>query len=120
MTQAKIEREYEEVNAIRGLDVFSSDGLPVGVIRGYLDQVPVSELGAAEGAVDAIDSEGKVIGARRVRVDGHGSTMQATLAVPRDQLQIDWRGRRATLPLTLAQIRQAPRRRPDKGTLLPG
>ena len=97
-----------------GLEVYSSDGQLIGRIHGYVDEVPEDEEDFEEGAIDLTDRAGHLLGARRVVIDGQGYVTQAEIAVPLTQLTLDYKGRRATLPLTLAQIEHIPHHLPER------
>ena len=97
-----------------GLEVYSSDGQLIGRIHGYVDESPDDEGDTAEGAVDLTDRAGNLLGERRVIIDGQGYVTQAEIAVPLSQLALDYKGRRATLPMTLAQVEQIPHHLPDR------
>ena len=43
-------------------------------------------------------------------VDGHGYVTQAIFAVPEEQIEVDERGRRITLNLSMKEIEELPRR----------
>jgi hypothetical protein len=96
-----------------GLDVYSSDGQMVGRIAGYLEQAPENERNFERETVDAVAPDGQVIGTRRMLVDGRGFPLQGEIAVPEDQIEIDLRGRRASLRLTMAQLESLPRHDPN-------
>jgi hypothetical protein len=99
--------------SLLGLDVYSSDGQMVGRIAGYLEQAPEDERNFERATVDAVAPDGQAIGTRRLLVDGRGFPIQGEIAVPEDQIEIDLRGRRATLRLTVAQIDSLPRHDPN-------
>jgi len=90
---------------LAGLDVYSADGLPVGTVAGYLPAAPADAFALEKVPTDPVDPEGKPIGQRHLLIDGRGLPVQVRLSVPVDRVKIDLRGRRVTLPLTLAQIR---------------
>ena len=69
--------------------------------------------------MDVIDRSGHLRGPRRVTIDGTGYVTQAEIAVPVDTLDFDFKGRRATLPMTLAQIEQIPHRDPSNADAPP-
>ena len=96
-----------------GLEVYSSDGQLVGRIGGYVEEVEDDTEDIEGSQTDLIDSHGDLIGPRRVIIDGHGYVTQSQIALPEDQITYDFRGRRATLPYTLAQIEQIPQRDPS-------
>ena len=102
-----------------GLEVFSSDGQPIGRINGYVEAIAETEEDTAEGQVDVIDREGHLLGPRRVTIDGRGYVTQAEIAVPLSTLVLDFKGRRATLPMTLTQIEQIPHRDPKNADAPP-
>ncbi len=95
-----------------GLEVYSSDGQLVGRIAGYVEEVEDDTEDMEGSQVDLVDSHGDLIGPRRVVIDGHGYVTQSQIAMPEDQIEYDFKGRRATLPLTLAQIEQIPQNDP--------
>ena len=108
------ERLIEEIEA---LDAYSQDNQFIGRLTGYLPTAAEGELGEETGSYDTVRSDGTVVGERRVRIDGTGTPIQATIVVPVSSLQIDLRGRRVTVPLTVAQIESMPHhdpRRPDR------
>jgi hypothetical protein len=114
-TQSSIESKQglPETDDLLGLDVYSADGALVGRLAGYVSQVPEDESGIAWGIVDLIERDGDPIGPRRVFISGSGFPIQAEITVPIDLLDVDTRGRRATLRLTMEQIRCLPRRDPQ-------
>jgi hypothetical protein len=63
--------------------------------------------------VDATDRSGHPLGSRRVFIEGTGYPLQAQIAIPVEQLNVDARGRRVTLPLTMEQLRRLPRYDPN-------
>ncbi len=91
-----------------GLDAYSSDGQLVGRVVGFLEEIPMNEAELAEVPVDLLSSSIESAKSRRVLIDGHGYISQANIILPIDQLEIDWRGRRVVLPLTMAQIEHMP------------
>ena len=94
-----------EGDDLAGLDVYSADGLPVGTVAGYLPEAPEDAHALEEVPVDAVDSKGNTIGPRHLMIDGRGLPAQVRMSVPDDQVKVDLRGRRVTLPLTMEQIR---------------
>jgi hypothetical protein len=90
------------------LAVFSSDGIQVGTLAGYVAEVRDDEAAMEQDMVDATDPQGRPLRERRLLVNGHGFPSQVVMAVPEDQFEIDLRGRRATLAMTAAQIAALP------------
>lgn len=95
-----------------GLEVYSSDGQLVGRIAGYMEEIEDDTEDIEGSQVDLVDSHGDLIGPRRVIIDGHGYVTQSQIAIEEDQIEYDFKGRRAVLPLTLAQIEQIPQNDP--------
>ncbi|HZO91475.1 MAG TPA: PRC-barrel domain-containing protein [Chthonomonadaceae bacterium] len=120
-TRANIASKHglPETDNIYGMDVYSADGELIGRSAGYLDQVPDDEVAFERGPVDPINAAGEPIGPRHVLINGHGYSTQAQIVVPVDQLEIDARGRRITLRLTLDQIRAMPHYTVNTEQLMP-
>jgi hypothetical protein len=95
-----------------GLDVYSSDGQLIGRTSGYLSEIPEDEAGLEWDTADEIGSDGRLRGERRLLVAGAGYITQSEIVIPESQVAVDLPGRRATLPLTLAQIREMPHHDP--------
>ncbi|HZT41910.1 MAG TPA: PRC-barrel domain-containing protein [Chthonomonadaceae bacterium] len=94
-----------EGDDLAGLDAYSADGLPVGTVAGYLPEAPEDAQALEEVTVDPVDPEGEPTGLRHLLIDGRGLPAQARISVPVDQVKVDLRGRRVTLPMTMEQIR---------------
>ncbi len=96
-----------------GLDVYTSDGQLIGRIAGYLEEAQADEAGMSSETVDTLDAKGQLTGPKRLLIDGHGYVAQVELAVPETEIALDFKGRRATLPMTLAELRTRPHRDPE-------
>jgi hypothetical protein len=76
-----------------------------------LPERPESEIAAEEVSVDPLDASGRVEGPEHVAINGIGTVLQANLTVSVPELSVDWKGRRVTVPMTLAEIEAMPRDR---------
>src|SRR5579883_2398840 len=93
-----------------GMEVFSTDGQPVGRVTGYVAQIPEDEIGMVKEPADPIELGSRQEHSRHVLVDGHGYVTQAIFSVPEEQIEVDERGRRITLRMSMEEIRELPRR----------
>jgi hypothetical protein len=99
--------------SILELDAYSEDDQFIGRVSGFLPTTPESELGVQRGHYDPVDAEGRIEGKRHVVIDGTGTIIQSMLIVKVDSLEIDLRGRRVTVPLSVHQIEAMPHHDPD-------
>jgi hypothetical protein len=94
---------------IAGLDAYTRDGVFIGRAMGWLPLVPEDEREMEEGHTDPAGRDGRPSGARHLVIDGTGTVVQSRLLVALSDLAVDLRGRRVTVPLTLAEIEARPK-----------
>lgn len=104
MNAQQMETDKLDEQTLVELDAYSSDGQYIGTVKGFLAAEPENEQASETGVFDVIGSDGRLQNGRRVVIDGIGTFVQSRLAVPVDQLTIDLKGRRVTVPLSLAEI----------------
>jgi len=94
---------------LAGLDAYTQDNQFIGRVSGLLPEIPESEIAAELVRADPIDESGRAEGPEHVEINGIGTVIQTYLTVSIPELKVDWKGRRVTVPLTLAQIEAMPR-----------
>ena len=106
--EAKLDGE-----SIVGLDAYSRDGQFIGRVTSYLPTAPESEAELEEGHIDPTGPDGHLIGPKHLLIDGTGTIVQSTLVVTESALDVDLRGRRVTVPLSISEIEAMPQHDPN-------
>jgi len=94
-----------------GMDAYSKDNQYIGSVYLVVPEEPEDEVAAEQERVDPLGKSGHVEVPEHVAINGIGTVLQANLTVSIPELSIDWKGRRVTVPMTLAQIEAMPRDR---------
>lgn len=100
-------------DSVIGLDAYSRDNQFIGRVTGFVPAVREGEEGMEQVHTDPVGPHGEFLGPRHIVIDGTGTIVQSTMIVTADALQVDLRGRRATVPLTIAEIEAMPHHDPN-------